>query len=289
MASLHEVGQALKEAREAQGRTQEEIAETTRIATRHIRAIEEGNEKELPEVFYIRSFLKKYADAVGLSANEVADAYSKAPIPTTSTPSLGMTLGPIVYYIAVIGLIGGVLALAWHFQPKVSVVSEPSPTPTPSLKPSAKPVAAVYGPPVKPTPKPSPSVSASPAATSPAPAAVASALPSAEPASPAASPTTSTAPVAATSPAASATPAPSPTPTTGRLELVIQERSWVEVRANRRLVFEGLMRPGQRRTVTGRSVEVTAGNAGGVRIFVNGADSGVLGDRGMVVTKTFNP
>ncbi|MFN3430359.1 MAG: helix-turn-helix domain-containing protein, partial [Candidatus Sericytochromatia bacterium] len=145
MASLHEVGQALKEAREAQGRTQEEIAETTRIATRHIRAIEEGNEKELPEVFYIRSFLKKYADAVGLSASEVADAYSKAPVPTTTTPSLGMTLGPIVYYIAVIGLIGGVLALAWHFQPKVSVVSEPSPTPTPTTKPSPTPT---------PTPKP---------------------------------------------------------------------------------------------------------------------------------------
>jgi cytoskeletal protein RodZ len=283
MASLHEVGQALKEAREAQGRTQEEIAETTRIATRHIRAIEEGNEKELPEVFYIRSFLKKYADAVGLSANEVADAYSKAPVPTTTTPSLGMTLGPIVYYIAVIGLIGGVLALAWHFQPKVSVVSEPSPTPTPSLKPSPKPTVAVYGPPVKPTPKPSPSV----AATSPAPAAVASVVPSS--ASPQASPTASAAPVGAASPAAGATPAPSPTPSTGRLELVIQERSWVEVRANGRLVFEGLMRPGQRRTVNGETIEVTAGNAGGVRIFINGADSGVLGDRGMVVTKTFNP
>jgi cytoskeletal protein RodZ len=282
MASLHEVGQALKEAREAQGRTQEEIAETTRIATRHIRAIEEGNEKELPEVFYIRSFLKKYADAVGLSANEVADAYSKAPVPTTTTPSLGMTLGPIVYYIAVIGLIGGVLALAWHFQPKVSVVSEPSPTPTPSLKPSPKPTAAVYGPPVKPTPKPSPSA----AATSPAPAAVASVVPSA---SPQASPTASAAPAGAASPTASATPAPSPTPSTGRLELVIQERSWVEVRANGRLVFEGLMRPGQRRTVNGETIEVTAGNAGGVRIFINGADSGVLGDRGMVVTKTFNP
>lgn len=284
MASLHEVGQALKEAREAQGRTQEEIAETTRIATRHIRAIEEGNEKELPEVFYIRSFLKKYADAVGLSANEVADAYSKAPVPTTTTPSLGMTLGPIVYYIAVIGLIGGVLALAWHFQPKVSVVSEPSPTPTPSLKPSPKPTVAVYGPPVKPTPKPSPSVVASPVAASPAP--TASVAPSA---SPVASPTASAAPAAVASPVGSATPAPSPTPSTGKLELVIQERSWVEVRANGRLVFEGLMRPGQRRTVNGDNIEVTAGNAGGVRIFVNGADSGLLGDRGMVVTKTFNP
>jgi hypothetical protein len=49
------------------------------------------------------------------------------------------------------------------------------------------------------------------------------------------------------------------------------------------------MQPGTRRKVKGKEVEVTAGNAGGVRIFVNGADKGLLGDRGMVVTKTFNP
>jgi cytoskeletal protein RodZ len=59
MANLRDVGQALKEAREAQGRTQEQIAELTRISLRHIQAIEEGNEAELPEVFFVRSFHKK--------------------------------------------------------------------------------------------------------------------------------------------------------------------------------------------------------------------------------------
>ena len=274
MASLREVGQALKEAREAQGRTQEEISEATRISLRHLRAIEEGDEKELPEVFYVRSFLKKYADAVGLSASEVADAYSKAPMPSTATPSIGMTIGPIVYYLGVALLVGGVLALAWHFQPKVSVVSAPSPTPTPTAKPSPSP-RAVFGPPLKPAASPKPSVSP---AASPLPVAVAS--PGAASPSPTAAPA---------SPAASPTASPSPSPQGGRVELVIQERSWVEVRSGGRLVYEGLMRPGQRRTVTGETIEVTAGNAGGVRVFVNGTDRGTLGDRGMVVTKTFNP
>lgn len=288
MASLREVGQALKEAREAQGRTQEEIADATRISLRHLRAIEEGNESDLPEVFYVRSFLKKYADAVGLSANEVADAYRKAPAPTLSTPSMGMSLGPIVYYVGIAALVGGVLALAWHFQPKVSVVSEPSPTPAPSVKPSPKAV-PVFGPTMKPAASPTPaSPTPAPSPTGSVPA-VAAASPTVTP-----SPTATVAPAAGPSPGV-ATPAASPTadvspsPQGGRVELVIQERSWVEVRSGGKLVYEGLMRPGQRRTITGESVEVTAGNAGGVRIFVNGTDRGTLGDRGSVVTKTFTP
>lgn len=287
MASLREVGQALKEAREAQGRTQEEIADATRISLRHLRAIEEGNESDLPEVFYVRSFLKKYADAVGLSANEVADAYRKAPAPTLSTPSMGMSLGPIVYYVGIAALIGGVLALAWHFQPKVSVVSEPSPTPAPSLKPSPKAV-PVFGPTMKPAASPTPT-SPKPAA-SPTPSAlpVAAATPSVAP-SPTESAGTALSPSPGATPTASPAAETSPTPQAGRVELVIQERSWVEVRSGGKLVFEGLMRPGQRRTITGDSVEVTAGNAGGVRIFVNGTDRGTLGDRGMVVTKTYTP
>jgi hypothetical protein len=194
-----------------------------------------------------------------------------------------MAVGPIVYYLAVILAIGGVLALAWHFQPKVSVVSEPSPLPSPSHKPTPKPVAPAYGPQQKPSPKPSPKASptgsaqpASPAASaSPAPAAVTSPEPSPSAAAPSPTPT----------------PAPSATPSakTGSVEVVIQERSWVEIRANGRAVYEGLMQPGTRKTVGGKDVEVTAGNAGGVRVFVNGQDKGVLGERGMVVTKTYNP
>jgi cytoskeleton protein RodZ len=283
MASLREVGQALKEAREAQGRTQEQIADATRISLRHLRAIEEGNESDLPEVFYVRSFLKKYADAVGLSANEVADAYRKAPTPSLSTPSMGMSLGPIVYYVGIAALVGGVLALAWHFQPRVSVVSEPSPTPAPSIKPSPKAV-PVFGPTMKPAASPTP---ASPTPTGSAPA-VAVASPTVAP-SPVATAAPAASPGATATPAASPTAGVSPSPQGGRVELVIQERSWVEVRSGGKLVYEGLMRPGQRRTITGETVEVTAGNAGGVRIFVNGTDRGTLGDRGAVITKTFTP
>lgn len=298
MASLREVGQALREAREAQGRTQEQIADITRISLRHVKAIEEGNEAELPEVFYVRSFLKKYADAVGLSANEVADAYRSAPVPTTQQPSLGMAVGPIVYYLAIALVFVGLLALAWHFQPKVKVISEPSPLPTTSAKPSPKPSVPAYGPqPLKPSPKPtakpSPAPSGSVAPTSPAPtlspapAVVASPAASVAPSPVAPSPS----PTQAASPSPAPTPSPSasPAPKGAKVDVVIQERSWVEIRANGRAVFEGTMQAGTKKSVSGSDVEVTAGNAGGVRVFVNGQDRGVLGGRGEVVTKTFNP
>ncbi|HEY9721048.1 MAG TPA: helix-turn-helix transcriptional regulator, partial [Oscillatoriaceae cyanobacterium] len=129
MANLQEIGQTLKEAREAHGLTLEELSHRTHVSMRHLRAIEDGNEADLPEVFYVRGFLKKYAEAVGLSPTDVADAYSKAPIPTPTEPSMRYSVGPIAYYLLIVVVIVGVLALAWHFQPHVSVVSSPSPTP----------------------------------------------------------------------------------------------------------------------------------------------------------------
>ena len=106
MASLRDIGQSLKEAREAQNVALEDIAARTRITVRHLLALEEGNEADLPEVFYVRGFLKKYAEAVGLSPKDVADAYRAAPVPTTSQPSVSSSAGPIIYYVLIAALIG---------------------------------------------------------------------------------------------------------------------------------------------------------------------------------------
>jgi len=163
MASLREVGQRLKLAREAQGLTLDDVAARTRITIRHLLALEEGNETDLPETFYIRGFLKKYAEAVGLAPNDVADAYKAAPVPASPQAEFRPSFfGPAVYYLAIIGLLGGAAALAWHFQPRVSVV-DGSPSPSPTVAPS-------------PTPSPAPT-----ATPSPAPTATATAAPSPSP------------------------------------------------------------------------------------------------------------
>ncbi|HDX9705301.1 helix-turn-helix domain-containing protein [Bacillus thuringiensis] len=68
---MTELGQKLKEAREAKGLSIDQLHEITKIQKRHLVAIEEGNYDVLPGAFYARAFIKQYADAVGLNGEEL--------------------------------------------------------------------------------------------------------------------------------------------------------------------------------------------------------------------------
>jgi len=54
-------------------------------------------------------------------------------------------------------------------------------------------------------------------------------------------------------------------------------------------VFEGLLGPKNHKSFKGHQIMVSAGNAGGVRIKINGQDKGLLGPHGEVVAKTYKP
>ncbi|MBX9797716.1 helix-turn-helix domain-containing protein [Sphingomonas sp.] len=64
------VGEKLREARESQGLTLDEIAARTRVPMRHLEAIERGDYGALPSATYAVGFAKAYARAVGM--DEVA-------------------------------------------------------------------------------------------------------------------------------------------------------------------------------------------------------------------------
>ncbi|KAB2419144.1 MULTISPECIES: helix-turn-helix domain-containing protein [Bacillus cereus group] len=68
---MTELGQKLKEAREAKGLSIDQLHEITKIQKRHLVAIEEGNYDVLPGAFYARAFIKQYADAVGLNGEKL--------------------------------------------------------------------------------------------------------------------------------------------------------------------------------------------------------------------------
>ncbi|MGE7850223.1 helix-turn-helix domain-containing protein [Bacillus paramycoides] len=72
---MTELGQKLKEAREAKGLSMDQLHEITKIQKRHLVAIEEGNYDVLPGAFYARAFIKQYADAVGLNGEELLVEY----------------------------------------------------------------------------------------------------------------------------------------------------------------------------------------------------------------------
>jgi cytoskeleton protein RodZ len=104
-------------------------------------------------------------------------------------------------------------------------------------------------------------------------------------------------------PAALRSPAPSPEasptlepalpsaflPASGvRLVLVADDLSWIRVVADGRRIFEGFIRGGERREWSGRErISIVLGNAGAVRVEVNGVELGRLGGPGEVVRRTF--
>ena len=79
---MTDLGQLLKEARKEKGITLEQLEETTKIRRRYLEAIEEGDYHVLPGNFYVRAFIKSYAEAVGLDPNEVLRMYRNV-IPAT--------------------------------------------------------------------------------------------------------------------------------------------------------------------------------------------------------------
>ena len=85
---LADIGARIREAREARAMSVDELATATRIHARHIRALEDAREDLLPEPFYVKSFLKKAGDALGIDGGELARTYWEGRPPQVPTGPL---------------------------------------------------------------------------------------------------------------------------------------------------------------------------------------------------------
>lgn len=72
---MSELGEVLKKARLEKKMSLDEIQEQTKIRKRYLEALEEGDYDVLPGKFYVRAFIKNYAEAIGLDADEVLKYY----------------------------------------------------------------------------------------------------------------------------------------------------------------------------------------------------------------------
>lgn len=79
--SLTELGNKLKEAREAKGLSLDDLQSITKIQKRYLKGIEDGNYSMMPGKFYVRAFIKQYAEAVDLEMEELS-SYYKEEIPS---------------------------------------------------------------------------------------------------------------------------------------------------------------------------------------------------------------
>lgn len=72
---MTELGTRLKEARLSKGYSLDDLQEITKIQKRYLMGIEEGDYSMMPGSFYVRAFIKQYAEAVGLNAEELLETY----------------------------------------------------------------------------------------------------------------------------------------------------------------------------------------------------------------------
>ncbi len=92
---MTELGARLKEARLAKGYSIDDLQEITKIQKRYLASIEEGNYATMPGSFYVRAFIKQYAEAVGLNGDELLETYrSEVPSPSNEEVTKNIPVTP---------------------------------------------------------------------------------------------------------------------------------------------------------------------------------------------------
>lgn len=93
------IGEQLRKAREAKGLSISDIEKATKIQSRYLEAIENNDFDKLPGDFYVRAFIRQYAQIVGLDGKELLSQYqgevsnevtSEVSQPAASSPAQGV-------------------------------------------------------------------------------------------------------------------------------------------------------------------------------------------------------
>lgn len=122
---MSDLGSMLKKARLENKISLEDLQESTKIRKRYLEAIEDGNYKVLPGNFYVRAFIKSYAEAVGLDPNEVLQLYQNVipspepehiePIRTKRTTRNTERIGKWASNVMVISFVVLILGIIYYF------------------------------------------------------------------------------------------------------------------------------------------------------------------------------
>lgn len=100
-------GKWLSRERELRGLTREEVTRVTKLAPGVVDALESGEEARMPPRTYVLGYLRAYAAAVGLDADEVVLRYEEAAGPVEAAAPRAPRVSPKL----VAGAAAAVLAL----------------------------------------------------------------------------------------------------------------------------------------------------------------------------------
>ena len=299
---LIEIGAALREARERKGLSIETVEERTKIAPSVIVALEEGNRERFPHPVYARGFVRSYAMLLGLDVTELCAHFGRAyPVSTESEPPehhathirvRGHDSTQVITAVRVVAVLGilALGALGWYAftvyqsrqaQPSVPVVEETAPTPqvqTQTLPPESAPAPLTQMQEVAAEPQlpmgQAPNATTEGLAGSGVNASAAPSVPE-TPAAPeeAVAPEADKAEPAVVAPATpSATDEGGTKPVAAERTLLIRAHSasWLQARPDDK-VQDYFLRKGESVTITFRqSLSVKFGNAGGVKLELDG-------------------
>ncbi|WP_107670652.1 helix-turn-helix domain-containing protein [Cyanothece sp. BG0011] len=95
---LEDIGQQLQEERHKQGLSLELISAETRISMGLLEAIEKAKLEELPEAIYTRSFIKKFADFLGLDGKSLSESFPLDSKPKSQSSSRFRFLFPVLQF-----------------------------------------------------------------------------------------------------------------------------------------------------------------------------------------------
>ena len=267
MASL---GQRLREERLRQGKEIRPISEDLRIGSRYLEAIEAEQWDLLPGGFFNRSFVRQYAQALGLNGQQFENEYaailkrdplvdleaisaardprarlleekkliSIAPVTERPTSFFDGRTGLAVAALVVVIAGGGLVSLLWDNLRGSEAVKDPVASGRPALQPVV-------------------------------------------PAQPRTSPSTEEPTV--TPVAASTASETKSVEGVMSLNIAATEKTWIEVTADGKRIFMGVLEPGQTQTMsTTETARMVVGNAGGITVQKAGRDIGPIGPRGQV-------
>jgi cytoskeleton protein RodZ len=270
---LQSIGAHLAQVRQDQGLSVEMLANQIFIRPVLLRALESGNDGELPEPVFIQGFIRRYAEALGLDGQAISQEFKVIPVDVLPTPealaqadtngvvepetrhgikvlhqdppkSTGRSPLPLLLILGVLAVVLGLVAwglLGRDREPSQAdsnnSVTETSPTPSDRDTPADVPETA-------PEPLEEPADLEAEAALA--------------------------APVV--------------------VSANLSDRAWLSVVADGENVYEGVAESGFEETWTAQtSLEFRTGNAGGVELSVNGDRAVIVGDNGDVRAFTFTP
>jgi cytoskeletal protein RodZ len=254
--STSSVGAALRQERIRQRLSLETIASRTRISQRFLQAIEVEDFESLPGLVFARNFVRQYASSLGMEAEPLLAALPKVNLESVPLPNPAYYANPrrrdsrwaaAISSAMWVVFAAGTLTGGYIYLNQKQPLTTTAPTPTQVTE-------SVGGARLNDAPSNAIPAAAAPAALTPD------------------------------------TPKPdSPKPDTPNRSVQVilkaREASWVQITADGKNAFTGILNPNDSRAIDADAlIKVTAGNAGGVEISLNGKSLDPLGASGQVRT-----